>query len=88
MASDIVAHTCLSTALGEGDALTGVMTVYREAEKPFTAADGRAVETLAPHLARMLGVLRHLPVSARRDTTFIRPARDLRVVGGRIARSS
>ena len=88
MASDSVPHTCLSTALGEGDALAGVMTVYREAAKPFTPADGRVAETLAPHLARMLGVLRHSPVSGQGDTTSIRAARDLRVVGGRTARSS
>jgi HD domain-containing protein/GAF domain-containing protein len=86
MTGDSVPHTCLSTALGEGDALTGVMTVYREAEKPFTPADGRAAETLAPHLARMLVVLRPSPVAAWGDS--IRAARDLRVVGGRIARSS
>ena len=83
VASDSVPHTCLSTALGEGDALTGVLTVYREAEKPFTPADGRAAETLAPHLARMLGVLRQSPASGRGDTTSIRAARELRVVGGR-----
>ena len=62
--------------------------MYREAAKPFTPADGRVAETLAPHLARMLGVLRQSPVSGRGDTTSIRAARDLRVVGGRTARSS
>lgn len=60
--------------------------MYREAEKPFTPADGRAAETLAPHLARILGVLRQSPAGAWSDS--IRATRDLRVVGGRAARSS
>jgi hypothetical protein len=88
IASDIGAHTCLSTALCDGEVLVGVITVYREAADPFTPSDGRAVELLAPYLARMLGSLRQSRCSDRIDATSIRAARDLRVVGGRTARSS
>jgi hypothetical protein len=88
IAGDAGAHTCLSTAICDGEALAGVITVYREASDPFTASDGQAVELLAPYLARMLVTLRQSRASDRDETTSLRAARDLRVVGGRTARSS
>jgi signal transduction protein with GAF and PtsI domain len=55
---DIGAYTCLSAPLCDGESLAGVLTIYREAARPFSAADSRALEMLAPHLARMVRLLR------------------------------
>jgi signal transduction protein with GAF and PtsI domain len=74
LSRDIGAHACLSTALCEGEALAGVLTVYRESTKPFTPADARAFEVMAPHLARLFAPVRQARSGA--------PVRDLRVVGG------
>jgi len=88
VAPDIGAQTCLSTALSDGGELAGVLTMYREAVAPFTPADGRMAEGVAPHLARMLGLLRRPPSESGAEGASIRgAARDLRLVGGRAARS-
>ena len=79
---DINPHSCLSTALCDGDTLAGVLTVYRESAKPFTPADAQSFEMLAPHLARMFAPLRQSRATTRVDTAI----RELRVVGGRAAR--
>jgi len=78
---DINPHSCLSTALCDGDTLAGVLTVYRESAKPFTPADAQSFEMLAPHLARMFAPLRQSRAATRVDTAI----RELRVVGGRAA---
>jgi putative nucleotidyltransferase with HDIG domain len=80
--SDISPHSCLSTALCDGDTLAGVLTVYRESAKPFTPADAQSFEMLAPHLARLFAPMRQSRPSTRVDTAI----RELRVVGGRAAR--
>ena len=80
--SDITPHSCLSTALCDGDTLAGVLTMYRESAKPFTPADAQSFEMLAPHLARLLAPPRQARASTRVDTAI----RELRVVGGRAAR--
>jgi len=84
--SDVVSeelgpHSCLSTVLCDGDALTGVLTVYRDSAKPFTPADAQSFEMLAPLLARAFSPQRPSRSGLRAET---RP--DLRVVGGRAAR--
>jgi len=80
--SDISPHSCLSTALCDGDTLAGVLTMYRESAKPFTPADAQSFEMLAPHLARLFAPQRQSRPSTRVDTAI----RELRVVGGRSAR--
>ena len=80
--SEIRPHSCLSTALCDGDTLAGVLTVYRESAKPFTPADAQSFEMLAPHLARLFAPQRQSRASTRVDTAI----RELRVVGGRAAR--
>ena len=55
--SEADGQTCLSTALCDGSALRGVLTLYREASQPFSAAESRAAETLAPYIAEILGRL-------------------------------
>jgi putative nucleotidyltransferase with HDIG domain len=79
--ADVGSHTCLSTPLCDGEALIGVLTVYRDAAQPFTPADAQSLELLVPHLARWFA-------SNRQPRTGIQPAavRELRVVGGRDAR--
>jgi hypothetical protein len=72
--------SCLK-ALCDGDVLAGVLTVYRESAKPFSAADAQSFELLAPHLARLFAPLRQSRASIRVETRA-----DLRVVGGRAAR--
>jgi len=85
-AGDIGAHACLSTALCDGDTLAGVLTVYRESTKPFTAADAQSFELLAPHLARLFAPLRQARAATRPDAASTPTIRDLRVVGGRATR--
>jgi signal transduction protein with GAF and PtsI domain len=55
--SETDGQTCLSTALSEGGALRGVLTLYREVSQPFSPAESRAAETLAPYIAEILGRL-------------------------------
>jgi hypothetical protein len=80
--SDIRPHSCLSTALCDGDTLAGVLTMYRESSKPFTPADAQSFEMLAPHLSRLFAPPRQSRASTRVDTAI----RELRVVGGRATR--
>jgi putative nucleotidyltransferase with HDIG domain len=84
VAGDIGAHACLSTALCDGEALAGVLTIYRESTKPFTSADAQSLELLAPHLARLFAPLRQSRTGTCPDTGAA--VRDLRVVGGRATR--
>jgi hypothetical protein len=81
VSEDIGPHSCLSTALCDGETLAGVLTVYRDSAKAFTPADAQTFEMLAPHLARMFAPLRQPRAGMRVE---VRP--DLRVVGGRATR--
>ena len=81
VSEDIGPHSCLSTALCDGEGPTGVLTVYRDSAKPFAPADAQSFEMLAPHLARMFSTQRPARAGVRADT---HPG--LRVVGGRAAR--
>lgn len=59
--SDVVPDArrmCLSTALLDGEALVGVLTVYAEGSETFTEEHGRMMQMVSPHLARMLSVCR------------------------------
>jgi hypothetical protein len=51
-------RTCVSTPLLDGDALVGVLTVYAEADGAFSDEQGRMLQMVAPHVARMLSVCR------------------------------
>jgi putative nucleotidyltransferase with HDIG domain len=50
--------TCVSTPLLDGDALVGVLTVYGDASSTFSEEQGRMLQMVAPHLARMLATCR------------------------------
>jgi putative nucleotidyltransferase with HDIG domain len=56
-------HTCLSTPLLNGDALVGVLTVYADASEPFTDEQGRMLQMVAPHIARMVSTCRVTEIS-------------------------
>lgn len=47
-------RTCLSVPLLDGEALVGVLTLYAEAPAIFTEEQGRVMQMLAPHLARIM----------------------------------
>jgi putative nucleotidyltransferase with HDIG domain len=51
-------YTCLSTPLLDGETLVGVLTVYADASEPFSDEQGRMVQMVAPHLARMISTCR------------------------------
>ena len=51
-------RTCVSTPLLDGDTLVGVLTVYAEADGAFSEEQGRILQMVAPHVARMLSVCR------------------------------
>lgn len=85
-------HTCVSTALLDGDTLVGVLTVYGEASEPFTEEQGRLLQMVAPHVARMLAVSRASalvvtpPVVAPAPiarVVSVAPSTELRVVAAR-----
>jgi GAF domain-containing protein len=82
-----VPRTCLATALLDGEALVGVLTVYSEGSDRFSEEDGQLARMMAPHVARMLAVSRASAL-APSPPRAARPApadsaRDLRVVASR-----
>ncbi|MGH9347725.1 MAG: HD domain-containing phosphohydrolase [Vicinamibacterales bacterium] len=58
-------RSCVSTPLVDGDALVGVLTIYADAPVTFTDAQGRMLQMVAPHLARMLTACRASAISVR-----------------------
>ena len=85
VAGDIGPHSCLSTALCDGETVAGVLTVYRETAQPFTPGHAQSFELMAPHLARLVAPLRQSRAGVRPDAAPT--VRDLRVVGGRSGRA-
>ena len=89
--ADIVAGSgrmCLSTPLLDGGALAGVLTIYAEGTETFTDEQGRMLQMIAPHLARMVAVSRGsamtAPARAPRGRIVSAPgAAELRVVSAR-----
>jgi putative nucleotidyltransferase with HDIG domain len=59
-------RTCVSTPLLDGDALLGVLTVYAEPDGAFSDEQGRMLQMLAPHVARMVATCRASAVRAAR----------------------
>jgi putative nucleotidyltransferase with HDIG domain len=51
-------RTCVSTPLLDGETLVGVLTVYAEEAGTFAEEQGRMLQMVAPHLARMLSISR------------------------------
>ena len=59
-------RTCVSTPLLDGDVLVGVLTVYAEPDGIFSDEQGRMLQMVAPHLARMLAVCRGSAIEVTR----------------------
>jgi signal transduction protein with GAF and PtsI domain len=78
---------CVSTPLLDGDALVGVLTVYAEPAGAFSDEQGRVLQMVAPHLARMLSVCRASAIGVTRPAgprLAVAPAsRELRVAAAR-----
>jgi putative nucleotidyltransferase with HDIG domain len=51
-------RTALSTPLLDGDTLVGVLTAYADAPDTYSEEQGRMLQMVAPHIARMLSVCR------------------------------